>query len=339
MAKQRGEILNLESKTCGEEEFFNGQVAPRDGAERIASAWQRAVKAFTALSRRLCGPFFVFVRFPSARRRGIAVTARILRLNAARILNRNFVFTLLPPVRLHARFDFGSPILAYYLGLYEESSMTILLRYLRRDEWFADVGANIGVYTVLAAGVVGARVQAFEPFSVAHDALAANVALNALGERVVLRRQGLGAYTSAAFITTTNKGANRIAADDTGDALEQIDVVTLDDALDGDVPAAIKIDVEGYEEQVLLGASRSLSSPECNIVVFEAIDRSSGHVGRCVAILTRFGFRPCTYDVTPNRLTECERNELQVVGPNDENYLFVKDIEKARQRIGEGPAA
>lgn len=337
--QQRGEILNFPSNVPDEEEFIGGHVAEPDKTGGNGGAWQRARRAVAALSRRLCGPFFVFVRFPIARRRPLSVTGRILRLSAARVLKRSFVFTLLSPVRLHARFDFGSPILAYYLRLYEEASMTVLLRYLRKEEYLADVGANVGVYTVLAAGVVGARVHAFEPFSVAHDALAANTALNDLGDRVVLHRQALGAHTATAFITTTNKGANRIAAGGAQAALQQIDVGTLDDALGGDVPAAIKIDVEGYEEQVLLGAGRCLSSPKCNIVIFEAIDRASGHVGRCVSILTRFGFRPCTYDVASNRLVECPRNDLRLIGPNDENYLFVKDLERARQRIGQDAAA
>lgn len=294
-----------------------------------------AGKTIKAFFRKLSGPFLVFVRFPIARRGVVSVSARIVRLYIARMLNRSFIFTLLPPVRMHARFDFGSPILAYYLGLYEESSMTFLLRYLRRDECFADVGANVGVYTLLAAGVAGARVHAFEPFSVAYDALTGNVSLNALGERAALHRQGVGSDASTAFITTTNKGANRIAGAVAGEAMERIDVVTLDDALDADVPAVIKIDVEGYEEQVLLGARRILSSKKVNIVILEAIERNpgSGHVDRCVSILTEFGFRQCTYDPEANRLTECEDGVREFVGPNDENYLFVKDIEKARRRI------
>jgi FkbM family methyltransferase len=285
------------------------------------------------------GPFWIFFRFPCARRRISTVLVRIARLSAQRVLNRPFAFTLFGNVRLHARFDFGSPILAYYLGLYEESSMHFLLRYLRPDDTFADIGANVGVYTVLAAGAAGARVHAFEPFSIAHDALKQNVSLNALDARVVLHRQAVGASAGSAFITTTHKGSNRIADAEAGETLEAIEVVRLDDALGGDVPAAIKIDVEGHEEQALMGARGVLSSNAANVVIVEAIGRSANgrdHVDRCVSLLEQHGFRLCTFNPVTNALVECAAGVRAYVGPNDENYLFVKDVEAARRRLDDG---
>jgi FkbM family methyltransferase len=289
---------------------------------------------------KLVGPFILFSRFPCARRRVFSVSARIAMLSANRILNRTFPFTLFGNVKLYARFDFGSPILAYYLGLYEESSMHFLIRYLKPQDSFADVGANVGIYTVLAAGVAGARVHAFEPFSAAYEALAQNVALNALESRATLHRQGVGASAGTAFVTTIHKGANRIVDADAGDAVEKTEIVTLDDALGDDVPAAIKIDVEGYEEQVLMGAQQVLSSPQCNAVIVEAISaRDHGErVNRCVAVLERLGFKVCAFNPHSNVLLECRPGMPQFVGPNDENYLFVKDVEAARQRIGEKAA-
>jgi FkbM family methyltransferase len=260
-------------------------------------------------------------------------------LSVRRIVNRPFSFTLFGNVRLYARFDFGSPILAYYLGLYEEASMHFLLRYLRPDDTFADVGANVGIYTVLAAGAAGARVHAFEPFSVAHGALTQNVSLNALEGHVTLHRQGVGAAAGAAFITTMHKGSNHIAAAGADEPLEAIDVVTLADALGADMPAAIKIDVEGYEEQVLRGARAVLSSPRANVVIIEAINRGDAQVASCVSLLEQHGFTMCTFDPHSNALAECPQGSHAFVGPNDENYLFVKDLATARRRIARGRAA
>jgi FkbM family methyltransferase len=287
---------------------------------------------------KLVGPFILFSRFPCARRRVFSVSARIAMLSANRIINRTFPFTLFGNVKLYARFDFGSPILAYYLGLYEEASMNFLIRYLQPEDTFADVGANVGIYTVLAGGAAGARVHAFEPFSAAYEALTQNVALNALGRRATLHRQGIGASAGTAFITTTRKGSNRIANAHADETLEQIEVVTLDDALGDDVPSAIKIDVEGYEEPALLGAQRLLGSPTCNAVIVEAIsrdDHGGERVARCVAILERHGFKACTFNPRTNALVECRPRVPDFVGPNDENYLFVKDVEAARRRLSQ----
>jgi FkbM family methyltransferase len=263
-------------------------------------------------------------------------------LSANRILNRTFPFTFFENVKLYARFDFSSPILAYYLGLYEESSMHFLIRYLKPEDSFVDVGANVGIYTVLAAGAAGARVHAFEPASAAYEALTQNVVLNALGRRVTLHRNGAGEHAGMAHIAITRKGSSRIVDADAGKTLEQIAIVSLDEALGNDMPAVVKIDLEGYEEQVLLGAHHVLSSPQTDVVIVEATSRGDGHggarrVGRCVDILERLGFTMCTFDPHTNALIECLPGRPQLVGPNDQNYLFVKDVETARWRIGERP--
>jgi len=43
------------------------------------------------------------------------------------------------------------------------NDMGFLLHFLRKDDLFLDVGANIGSYTVLAGGAVGAKSISFEP--------------------------------------------------------------------------------------------------------------------------------------------------------------------------------
>ena len=50
-----------------------------------------------------------------------------------------------------------------YCGLHEFEDMAFLLHLLRPEDTFVDVGANIGSYTILAAGVCRARSIAFEP--------------------------------------------------------------------------------------------------------------------------------------------------------------------------------
>jgi FkbM family methyltransferase len=282
------------------------------------------------------GALDVFFRFRAARRRAVPVAARMAkRFFVNQILNRHFVFDFHGGTRLYARPDFGSPILAFYLGLYEDASMNFLLRYLRPDDVFADVGANVGVYTVLAAGVCGARAHAFEPVSTAYRALQDNVSLNSLEDRVFLHKSGVGSHHSTAFITTSRKGSNAISPGTDDGPVEQIEVTPLDDVLT-DPPEMIKIDVEGYEEQVLLGAVKVLSSGRVNVVVLEGISRAAGddaRIERCFAVLDAYGFRPCTFDPTADSITECPRGERRYVGPDDENFLFVRDLARARSRL------
>ncbi|TMC68336.1 MAG: FkbM family methyltransferase, partial [Chloroflexi bacterium] len=51
----------------------------------------------------------------------------------------------------------------WYCGLHEVREMAFVLHLLRAKDHFLDVGANVGSYTVLAGGAVGARVTAVEP--------------------------------------------------------------------------------------------------------------------------------------------------------------------------------
>ena len=50
-----------------------------------------------------------------------------------------------------------------YAGLHEFADMAFTLHFLRPDDLFLDVGANIGSYTLLASGVCKARTISFEP--------------------------------------------------------------------------------------------------------------------------------------------------------------------------------
>src|SRR6185503_10159883 len=65
-------------------------------------------------------------------------------------------------------------------GLCEFEEMCFVLHFLRPADIFADVGANVGAYTVLASGVAKARTVCFEPTPSTFVYLARNVALNNL---------------------------------------------------------------------------------------------------------------------------------------------------------------
>src|SRR5262249_13208614 len=79
-----------------------------------------------------------------------------------------------------------------YAGLHEFADMAFALHFLRAGDLFADGGANIGSYTVLASGVVGCRTVAFEPDPATAAALERNVSLNKIAERVELRISAVG---------------------------------------------------------------------------------------------------------------------------------------------------
>ena len=201
-----------------------------------------------------------------------------------------------------------------YVGLHEFREMAFLLHYLRPDDLFFDVGANVGSYSILAGAAVGARVVAFEPGE-AFEWLVRNFALNNLGNAQA-RREAVGANSGTVSFTSGLDTVNRI--DRNGAAI--VPLTTLDAACGGQAPAVIKIDVEGLEADVLHGATSTLSNAATNVVVMELNDPAASD------LLNRSGFVCCSYD-------PFKRSIGPPAAAISGNGIFIKDIGQARQRV------
>ncbi len=127
---------------------------------------------------------------------------------------------------------------------------------------FLDVGANIGLYScVLSRHKLVRGVIAFEPDRENFARLQANIALNALADVIDARHAAVGDASGVVRLVPSdaaNRGMSRIEPG-AGDGYEVASV-----ALDVVVPLrdatiALKVDVEGYEAQVLSGAEQLLS--------------------------------------------------------------------------------
>ncbi|EDP64469.1 Methyltransferase FkbM [alpha proteobacterium BAL199] len=150
--------------------------------------------------------------------------------------------------------------------------------------WFAgfdpsdvlvDVGANIGMYSVLAAGISGCRVIAIEPFSLNVADLQHNVAVNGLEHRITVmhaaatdRERVDRLYFGQSFAGAANQsfGRDDISEqyDDRDANSEEVRGIPLDTLVArGEIPfpAHVKIDVDGFEEQVIEGMRGILSDP------------------------------------------------------------------------------
>ena len=79
-----------------------------------------------------------------------------------------------------------------YTGFAEYQDMLFLLHALRPEETFVDIGANIGVYTILASKVIGAKTISFEPIRSAYDRLLDQVKINRVDHLVSAENKGVG---------------------------------------------------------------------------------------------------------------------------------------------------
>jgi len=162
----------------------------------------------------------------------------------------------------------------YYLGLHEFEDMSFAIHLLRQGNIFIDVGSNLGSFSLLASGVSKANSFAFEPVPATYDRLTENIGVNFLGDKIVAKRLALSTplngLNQAKLRFSSDRGCMNSFVDDsyTGSAI-CVDVSTLDIECKNLAPVLIKIDVEGFEEDVLEGASETLAKSSLLAVIIE----------------------------------------------------------------------
>jgi FkbM family methyltransferase len=216
----------------------------------------------------------------------------------------------------------------WYVGLQELRDMAFVLHVLRRGDRFLDVGANVGSYTVLAAGGSGALVTSVEPIPRTFAHLQRNIALNGLSGTVIAWQGGLSDSVATLRFTTDLDAVNHVLGESEREAAVEVAVRTLDDLMGVNVPTLIKIDVEGYERPVLMGASRTLADSRLLAVVMETNGSGARYGvgdGELITLMARNGFAPYTYDPFERRLLDSVSH--------GGNTIFVRDKEGVVGRL------
>jgi FkbM family methyltransferase len=158
-------------------------------------------------------------------------------------------------------------------GSYEREIEILIEEKLGPGDVFVDVGANIGWYSVLGART-GATVFAFEPLPQNAERLERHRTLNSCAN-LHLRRVALGASEETLSLRVAeeeNPGATSFRKSYRGVGRIEVPVRTLATELGNVDPRSIKlvkIDVEGWELEVLRGATGLLPDLEHATLVVE----------------------------------------------------------------------
>ena len=221
-----------------------------------------------------------------------------------------------------------------YVGLHEFHDMAFVLHFLRPDDRVVDIGANIGSYSILSA-LTGAQVSAFEPISQTFETLALNIAVNGYGGRIQARQAAIGRETGVIKFTTGLDTMNHVATSAEAGPITEVPVLRLDEAV-SDPPVLIKIDVEGFETDVIAGAEQTLAHPDLQVVLME-LNGSGARYGYDEAPLhsrmMACGFAPYAYDGLSRRLTA-----LEGVNGAKGNTLYIRDAAHAAERARTAPS-
>lgn len=281
---------------------------------------RRQEAPLSASLRRLVHVLKATRRHPLARRHTLRALFRFARLQlCGRTSGQALAVPFAGPVRLLVQPGQTGANGNHYWGLLEPEHMAFALHFLRPGELFVDAGANVGTYSLLASGVAGARSLAFEPVGRTADRLARNLALNALEDRVTLRRVCLGESAGRVRMTADRDTTNQIARPGETGPLVEVEMRRLDQEL-REAPRLLKIDTEGHDDAVLAGAGDLLAGKAQLALIVESLGDASRDR------LADLGLRACRYDPVARRLEPDLRGAAG-------NLLFIRDLADAQARV------
>lgn len=187
----------------------------------------------------------------------------------------------------------------YHYGLVDGRELPVenfLVQFLKDGDVCLDVGANVGIYTLLCSALVGAggKVYAFEPTPRTFTILTANSAGKSNVTRVSMAlmeeegKRNLVDYgvEKSGLNTVLLQGSEQVAQPD----ILPVEATTLDAYCTAHsiCPSFIKIDTEGAEEMVLAGGRKTFIRHHPTLIV--EVQRDAPQ--QTIALLTGLGYQP-----------------------------------------------
>lgn len=208
-----------------------------------------------------------------------------------------------------------------YCGLHEFEDMMFLLHFLRSEDQFFDIGANVGSYSILANSHVGAKTISFEPLPATIELLKNNKAINAKNESWQIEKLAIGDKENSLWFTSDRDTMNQIVDESYQGSKIKVEVISLDQYCNEKniVPNLIKVDAEGFDENVIVGGENTLANELVQALIIESdteIVQSK---------LSNAGFEPYTYEPFSRKLTKGFNFGC--------NQIYIKDIDFVSERI------
>ena len=224
----------------------------------------------------------------------------------------------------------------YFYGTHDERYIvTKLLRIIQPGDICWDIGANIGFYTCLLASQVEKTgvVVAFEPAVRTCGYLHENVSLNGFTNVTVVNK-GLGDKTDQRHLYYSEAGLAEGTASlkytDGRAASERVTLDTIDNLFrELSAPNFVKIDVEGYQLEVLRGGERCLKT-HAPLLMAELKD--VGETNRAIFAeiedyVADLGYQ--LYEIRKHSIQRCEK----LSDTANRNFFLVKEHSRAFSRI------
>ncbi len=189
---------------------------------------------------------------------------------------------------------------SYLVGTYEEDAIEKFQTYLKPGGALYDIGANAGYFSLVGAKLLaeGGKVYAFEPMPDNLALLHKHLKINQLSNVEVLPLAVNDKGGTLTFTYSDNLSANTYVADspmfNRQERTLQVESTSLDQFMESQSdltpPTLIKIDVEGAEYDVLVGAKNTLIRYQPAILLATHDNHLPGVKDQCLGVLSEIGY-------------------------------------------------
>ena len=224
----------------------------------------------------------------------------------------------------------------YFYGTHDERYIvTKLLNIIKPGDMCWDIGANIGFYTCLLASLVedSGAVVAFEPAARTYGYLKENVSLNQFTNVTVVNK-GLGDKQEQRLLHYSEAGLAEGTASlkyaDGRAASERVTLDTIDNLIpELPTPEFIKIDVEGYQLEVLRGAEHCLKThaPLLMAELKDVGETNRAIFGEIEDYVANLGYQ--LYKIRKHSIQRCKG----LSDTTERNFFLVKEHSRAFSKI------
>ncbi|GAB3195578.1 FkbM family methyltransferase [Pontibacter aydingkolensis] len=228
--------------------------------------------------------------------------------------------------------SFQSMWLMYnYIVDWEE--FNLIKAYVRPHDQIVDIGTNMGFYSIwMSKFLTSGNVHSFEPDHMNYNRLIKNIELNSLNDVIIANNTALSNLSGLMNFTIGLDGENHIAQSEESESI-LVETLTLDSYADKNNLSNfsyVKIDVEGFEKDVLEGARNLLAHQRIDIIQLEINDslKNSGtSVVELLEQLQNYNYILCNYNFTSNSVHPIEYSASR------ENYFAVNNINSVNRRL------
>ncbi|MDR0802178.1 FkbM family methyltransferase [Fluviicola sp.] len=228
--------------------------------------------------------------------------------------------------------DQGVELSLFETGTYEKGTIQLLGKYLEAGYSFLDIGANIGLMSVIASGYVGEKgmVYAVEANLNTVPILQKNIDLNACRNIEVIP-VALSDMSGIALLFENwevNRGGASLISQSAGEEGIEVRMERLDDLFDeSTLVHLVKIDVEGFEPQVIRGGMNWFRKQQ-PVFIIEVSEKREKEAGPSPAEVMELVQTIGTYRFYKQKGTKERRGKLIEIKtaenlPNHDNIICV----------------